>query len=90
MEKLFDLPPNILVWLSPLLFIFLIVYTEQKNNLLKQSIDHLKEAIDKLTEVLDKQEGVLDDYGERLVKVEMQVSINTHDIEKLKGDDGHA
>ena len=78
------IPPEVFLWLSPLLFLFLIFYTEQKNNLLKQSIDHLKEAIDKLTDVLDKQDMVLNDLGERLVKVEMQTQINTHDIEELR------
>jgi len=84
-ELLSSIPPDVFMWLSPLLFFFLIVYIEQRNALLKKSIDELTRSLDKLTSVLDKQETVLDDIGERLVKLETEFNLLATEFRDSKG-----
>jgi peptidoglycan hydrolase CwlO-like protein len=92
-ENLVNIPPTVLVWLTPVVLIFLIIIMEQRNTMLKQSIDSLQQSIDKLSVVLDKQETILGTLSIKLATLEAELDIlktwiKKHDdiINKMRGD----
>jgi len=87
------MPISVFVWLSPVILIFLGVFFEQRNKLLKQSIDNLNDTIKRLTHVLDKQETIIDDITERVVRLETAQTVLSDlvkDIAKGGSYDGKA
>lgn len=72
------IPPDVFLWLVPFMFIVIIIFFEQRNKMLTNSIEKLDKTVEKLSNLLDKQDKALDEITQRLIRVEVELETLKH------------
>lgn len=77
-DLIMAIPPNVFLWLVPVMFIVIIIFFEQRNKILTNSIEKLDKTVEKLSNLLDKQDKMLDEITQRLIRVEVELDTLKH------------
>lgn len=77
-DLIMAIPPNVFLWLVPVMFVGIIIFFELQNKMLTNSIEKLDKTVEKLSNLLDKQDKTLDEITQRLIRVEVELDTLKH------------